>query len=152
MKIINWLALFTLSTAASFHAVAHENGLVSVKSAYDVDTTVQKLETALTSKGMTIFAKVDHAAGAEKVDIALRPTQLVLFGNPKVGSPLMVCQQSMAIDLPQKALISENEQGEVWLTYNDPQYLAKRHHIEGCDAILSKVSQALSNFAKAATN
>ncbi|MDP5252790.1 MULTISPECIES: DUF302 domain-containing protein [unclassified Vibrio] len=152
MKIIHWLAITGLAVVTSFNATAHENGLVSVKSHYDVNTTVQKLESVLTSKGMTIFAKVDHAAGAKGVNIDLRPTQVVIFGNPKVGSPLMVCQQSMAIDLPQKALISENEQGEVWLTYNDPKYLAKRHHIEGCDDTLNKVSQALANFAKAATH
>jgi uncharacterized protein (DUF302 family) len=81
----------------------------------------------------------------------LRPTELVIFGNPKVGAPLMQCSQTVAIDLPQKALIWQDESGQVWLTYNDPQYLAKRHEIGGCKAVLDKVRNALKNFAKTAT-
>ena len=80
-----------------------------------------------------------------------RPTQLVIFGNPKVGAPLMQCAQSVAIDLPQKALITQDAQGRVWLSYNDPAYLRQRHHIEGCKPVLAKVSGALAKFARAAT-
>ena len=83
--------------------------------------------------------------------MSLRPTEVVIFGNPKVGTPLMNCAQSVAIDLPQKALIWQDEAGEVWLAYNDPAYLAGRHKIEGCDEVLKKVSGALANFAAAAT-
>ncbi|GAM75409.1 inner membrane or exported protein [Vibrio ishigakensis] len=100
---------------------------------------------------MKVFAVIDHSAGAKSVGIDLKPTELVVFGNPKVGSPLMVCEQSVAIDLPQKALIYEDESGEVWLSYNDPMYLKQRHQIEGCDEVLNKISKALANFAKAAT-
>ena len=107
--------------------------------------------TLLKQKGMTVFARVDHSAGAAKVGKALRDTQLVLFGNPKVGTPLMQCAQSVAIDLPQKALIWKDEAGQVWLSYNDPAYLATRHQIQGCDEVLEKVSGALAKFSQAAT-
>jgi uncharacterized protein (DUF302 family) len=128
-----------------------DNGLVSVKSNHDVATTADNLETVLKSKGMNVFGRVNHAEGAKKAELELRPTEVVIFGNPKVGTPLMNCAQSVAIDLPQKALIWEDESGQVWLAYNDPAYLASRHKIEGCDKVLEKVTGALANFAAAAT-
>ena len=100
---------------------------------------------------MTIFKRVDHTAGAEKAGLQLRPTELLIFGNPKVGTPLMLCSQTAALDLPQKALAYEDENGEVWLAYNDPAYMAKRHNLKDCDKPVQKVTQALSNFARAAT-
>jgi len=127
------------------------DGMVNVKSQHSVVQTADKLETVLNAKGMTVFARIDHSAGAEKIGKELRDTQLVLFGNPKVGTPLMLCAQSVAIDLPQKALIWEDAEGSVWLSYNDPSHLAKRHNIQGCDEVLNKVSGALGKFAKAAT-
>jgi uncharacterized protein (DUF302 family) len=132
-------------------AIAHE-GLVSVKSMHDVGTTADRLENVLKNKGMTVFARINHAAGAQKVGKTLRPTELVIFGNPKVGAPLMICSQSIAIDLPQKSLIWEDEKGQVWLSYNNPEYLAKRHNTQGCDQVLQKVANALGNFAKKATS
>jgi uncharacterized protein (DUF302 family) len=128
-----------------------EPGLINVKSSHDVKNTADRLEAVLNEKGMTVFLRVDHAEGARKVGQELRPTELVIFGNPKVGTPLMQCSQTMAIDLPQKALIWKDESGQVWLTYNEPQYLAARHGIDGCKAVLDKVQNALKNFAKAAT-
>ncbi len=133
-------------------AAAADNGLVNVKSAHGVKDTADKLEAVLESKGMNVFGRVNHAAGAEKAGMELRPTEVVIFGNPKVGTPLMKCAQSVAIDLPQKALIWEDEAGQVWLSYNDPAYLASRHGIEGCDEVLKKVTGALGNFAAAATS
>lgn len=126
-------------------------GMVDVKSNHSVTQTADKLEAVLKTKGMTVFARIDHSAGAAKVGERLRETQLVLFGNPKVGTPLMQCAQSVAIDLPQKALIWKDAKGSVWLSYNDPAYLANRHAIDGCDQVLKKVAGALANFAKAAT-
>lgn len=140
-------ALIFLSTSA-----AAEDGLIKMKSAHSVDDTVNKLESVLESKGMNIFGRVNHAAGAEKAGMELRPTQVLIFGNPKVGTPLMQCAQSVAIDLPQKALVWEDNAGEVWLAYNDPAWLASRHSIDGCDEVLKKVSGALDNFARAATS
>ncbi len=100
---------------------------------------------------MTIFKRVDHTAGAKKVGLELRPTELLIFGNPKVGTPLMLCSQTAALDLPQKALAYKDESGQVWLTYNDPTYMAKRHHIKGCEKSINKVTNALAKFAGIAT-
>lgn len=128
-----------------------DNGLIKVQSQFDVNTTTDRLEQMLEKKGMTIFARIDHSGGAKKVGINIAPTQLLIFGNPKVGSPLIACQQTIAIDLPQKALISQDENNQVWLTYNDPIYLADRHNVSGCEKALQKVSKALANFTKKAT-
>ena len=133
-------------------AMAHDTNLVKLRSAHDVTTTVERLQQHLQSKGMTVFAALDHAAGAAKVDMQLRPTQVVIFGNPAVGTPLMHCSQSVAIDLPQKMLVWEDAAGDVWLAYNDPEFLRWRHDIEGCDEVLAKVSNALSAFARAAAS
>ena len=143
------LALTSLTLFCSL-SIAHD-GLVNVQSAYDVDTTADRLEQALQAKGMTIFARIDHAKSAQQVEMDLRPTELIIFGNPKVGTLLMQCSQSVAIDLPQKALIWQDESGQVWISYNDPQYLVDRHGIEDCEEAVTKISQALRNFAQAAT-
>jgi uncharacterized protein (DUF302 family) len=127
------------------------DGMISLKSNHSVAATSDRLASLLEAKGMTIMNRISHSDGAAGVDLALRPTEIVIFGNPKVGTPLMQCSQSVAIDLPQKALIWEDESGQVWLGYNDPAYLKQRHGIKGCDAVLEKVSGALNNFANAAT-
>jgi uncharacterized protein (DUF302 family) len=145
------LASFILFVFFSSTAIGHE-GLVSVKSAHSVSVTADRLENVLKNKGMTVFARINHAAGAAKVGKSLRPTELVIFGNPKIGTPLMQCSQSIAIDLPQKALIWEDETGQVRLSYNNPQYLAKRHDTQGCDEVLKKVAGALSKFTAKATS
>ncbi|MEZ8968170.1 DUF302 domain-containing protein [Vibrio breoganii] len=143
------LGLF-ITLLMSFTAHAN-NGLISIKSSHDVSTTADKLIAVLKEKNMTTFARIKHSEAAENVGIELRPTELILFGNPKVGSPLMACQQSVGIDLPQKALISEDEHGLVWFTYNDPNYLKERHNITGCDEALAKIAKALNMFATKAT-
>ncbi|CAM3116079.1 DUF302 domain-containing protein [Vibrio rarus] len=132
-------------------SVQANNGLISIKSHHDVDTTADRLVAALQEKGMATFARIKHSDVAQDIGIELRPTELLLFGNPKVGSPLMACQQSAGIDLPQKALISKDVHGLVWLTYNDPNYLKQRHNITGCDDIIAKMSKALNGFATKAT-
>jgi uncharacterized protein (DUF302 family) len=139
--------LFTLMTPTAFA----DNGLIRVKSAHTVKVTADRLEQILNDKGMTVFVRIDHSAGAKHVGELLRPTELILFGNPKVGTPLMLCSQSAAIDLPQKALISQDEKGQVWLTYNNPDYLVKRHNIKGCKEVIAKIETALANVSKAAT-
>ncbi|WP_261815378.1 DUF302 domain-containing protein [Vibrio gallicus] len=149
--MIKLIAGALLSLSFTTLAFADVSGLIQVKSQYDVATTANNLQNVLTDKGMNIFARIDHAKGAQGVDIALRPTQLFIFGNPKVGSPLMKCEQTVAIDLPQKALIYQDAQGDVWLSYNDPSYLVERHNIQGCDKVIGKVSNALAAFAKLAT-
>ena len=125
-------------------------GVVDVKSAFNFKETATRMERILRKKGMTIFNIIKHSDSAAKIGIKLRNTELIIFGNPKVGSPLMKCQQSTAIDLPQKALIWEDEEGSVWITYNDPAYLQKRHNITGCEKVLLKIKKALAGLAKAA--
>jgi uncharacterized protein (DUF302 family) len=144
--LVSFFILFGLASVA-----VADNGLVNVKSTHSVKDTADRLVKALEAKGMTVFIRIDHAAGAKKAGLSLPPTELVIFGNPKVGTPLMQCSRSVAIDLPQKALIWEDDQGQVWLAYNDPAYLATRHAITGCEAVLKKVDGALKNFAAAAT-
>jgi uncharacterized protein (DUF302 family) len=146
-KLVLGLITIVLFSSPAFA----DKGVVDVKSIHTVAVTADRLENILKNKGMTVFTRINHAAGAEKVGKSLRPTELVIFGNPKVGTPLMQCSQSIAIDLPQKALIWEDEKGQVWLSYNNPQYLAKRHGTKGCDAVFKKVANVLSKFANKAT-
>lgn len=140
------LSLFLFPTA-----VLAADGVVLVKSNFDVATTANNLVKALESKGLTVFARVDHSAGAEKVGESLPPTELVIFGNPKVGTPLMNCSRSVGIDLPQKALVWEDADGAVWLGYNDPDYLSKRHGLDECAAVIGQVKNVLANFSAVAT-
>jgi uncharacterized protein (DUF302 family) len=145
-----WVVL--LLTVFVFMPTAHaDESFVQVKSNHSVADTSARLEAVLLEKGMNVFATIDHAAGAAKAGMELSPTELVIFGNPKVGTPLMKCGPTVALDLPQKALIWEDESGQVWLAYNRPEYLAARHGLEGCDEVLAKVSKALAGFADAAT-
>jgi uncharacterized protein (DUF302 family) len=106
-----------------------ENGLVQVPSRYSVEETVQRLEAAFTGKGMQIFAVIDHSGEAEKVGLKMRPTKVVIFGSPKGGTPLMVAAPGLAIDLPLKALVAEDAQGKVSVTWNAPEYFQKRHGV-----------------------
>jgi uncharacterized protein (DUF302 family) len=104
-----------------------EEGIVKIPSHHSVDETVDKLKTILKSKGVTLFALVDHSGEAEKVGLKMPPTKLLIFGNPKGGTPLMLAAPSAAIDLPLKILIAEDAQGKVWISYNSPKYLKQRH-------------------------
>ena len=126
-------------------------GMISIKSDHGVKATADKLVRELQSKGVTIFERINHAAGAKKVGIEMRPMELVIFGNPKAGTPLIMCQRTVAIDLPQKALIWEDSQGQTWLGYNDQAYLALRHGMQDCLQPLERMSKALRNFANYAT-
>jgi len=106
-----------------------DNGVISRPSDHSVDGTVERLIRILQTKGITLFALVDHSGEAEKVGIKMPPTKLLIFGNPKGGTPLMLAAPSSAIDLPLKILVSENTQGKVWISYNSPAYLQERHGI-----------------------
>lgn len=103
------------------------NGLITVASRFSVSETLDRLTTALTGAGLRVFARIDHASGAEEVGLKLRPTELLIFGHPKGGTPLMQDKQTAGIDLPVKALAWEDEEGRVWLTYNEAAWLATRH-------------------------
>lgn len=133
--------------AATAHA---QESLIKVRSAHGVKATLDRLETGLKEKGVNVIARVDHAGAAQKAGMTLRPTEVLIFGNPKAGTPMMQCAQSIGIDLPQKALAWQDEKGDVWLAYNDQKYLAQRHAAKGCDAPVTAMSDALAAFVKAA--
>jgi uncharacterized protein (DUF302 family) len=109
--------------------MANEKGLVQVPSRYPVEETVQRLQSTFAAKGLQVFALIDHSGEAAKVGLKMRPTKVLIFGSPKGGTPLMVAAPSLAIDLPMKALVAEDETGKVWLTYNSPEYLKERHGV-----------------------
>jgi len=106
---------------------ATDKGIVDKPSNHSVEQTVERLKSILQSKGVTLFALVDHSGEAEKVGMKMRPTKLLIFGNPKAGTPLMLAPPSSAIDLPLKVLVWEDDQGKVWASYNSPAYLQERH-------------------------
>lgn len=143
----------TDAPADSFATAPDDPGLVHAESAHDVPTTVQRLTDALTQKGITVFNTIDHAEGAAGVGMDLRPTTLVIFGNPQVGTPLMQCSPTMGIDLPMKMLVWRDADGTVRLTYVDPATLAERHELgPECEEPVRTASTALQNFASAATS
>ncbi|RPJ48964.1 MAG: DUF302 domain-containing protein [Betaproteobacteria bacterium] len=144
MKILPVVAALMLSALAATSSAA--DGLITVKSPHSVKDTMDRLEAAAKGKGLNVFLRVDHAAGAKKVGKNLRPTELLVFGNPQGGTPLMECAQTSGIDLPLKALAWQDAGGQVWLGYNDPQYLAKRHDAGNC-AVVPNLLKALAGLA-----
>ena len=128
-----------------------DNGLINIICSHTVKDTIDRLESILSDKGMNIVARINHAAGAEKIGEQLRPTELIIFGNPKAGTPLMQKRQSVAIDLPQKILVWEDDNGKVWLSYNNPNYLEKRHDIIDCDELINKIGNSLDIICKEAS-
>jgi uncharacterized protein (DUF302 family) len=127
------------------------DGLVVKPSNYSVEETLDRLEAVLEEKGLKVFARIDHQAGAAGADLDLPPTQVLIFGNPKLGTPLMTSAPTTAIDLPQKALAYEDADGKVYLAYNDIGYLQARHGIEDRDDVIAKIRGALGKFSGAAT-
>jgi len=126
--------------------MAGDNGLIRVASHYAMDETVRRLQESFTQKGLQIFAVIDHNRKAEKVGLKMPPTKVLIFGSPKAGTPLMVAAPSLAIDLPLKALVAEDAEGKVAVTYNDPEYLRTRHgfpaeltkNLAGAGALIAK--------------
>ena len=144
------IAIVLISLLALPMVQAADNGLISKQSSYSVSETLDRLEEVLKKKGITIFTRIDHAAGARKVGAELRPTQLLIFGNPKLGSPLMQSNQHVGIDLPMKALAWQDSSGQVWLTYNDPAHMAGRHMITDREKVIAKMSGALNKLTNKA--
>lgn len=127
------------------------NGLVTIQSAHNVQGTIDRVETIVKAKGLTVFARIDHAAGAKDVGLTLRPTLLLVFGNAKGGTPLMQANQQVGIDLPLKALAWQDSAGKIWLTYNDPHWIAQRHHLDHeVDPTVNALSGALAAISKEA--
>ena len=121
------LFLVSILLASEALAVQKEEGIVKIQSHHSVDETVDKLKTILQSKGVMLFALIDHSGEAEKVGMKMPPTKLLIFGSPKAGTPLMLAAPSAAIDLPMKILVAQDAQGKVWISYNSSDYLKERH-------------------------
>lgn len=129
---------------------AEVDGLVTLASPHAVGKTLDRLEAVLSARGATVFARIDHAAAAAGAGLSMRPTQVLIFGNPRIGTPVMRAAQTVAIDLPFKALAWEDETGHVWLSHNSAAYLAQRHHIAAEDvAALSAVAKVLAEALQA---
>ena len=147
------MAVFRSLLAAALVSVAARaraaDGLIAIKSPHSAAITMNRLEDIVKQRGLTVFARIDHAAGAAKVGKTLRPTEVLIFGNPQGGTPLMECAQSAGIDLPLKALVWEDASAQVWLGYNDPAYLAQRHGAAQCP-VVENLTKALSSLAGAA--
>lgn len=145
LPLIAAALLLTATTAGA------ADGLVTVGSAHSPKETLDCFEAVAKSKGMKIFARIDHAAGASSIGKELRPTELLIFGNPQGGTPLMECAQSAGIDLPLKALAWQDASGQVWLAFNDPAWLAARHGAGECGGAAARMRGALDAFAQQAT-
>ncbi|MCK4865418.1 MAG: DUF302 domain-containing protein [Gammaproteobacteria bacterium] len=144
------LVLLSLVAFIPAMSMASDKGLVNKKSPFSVKVTLDRLENVLRKKGITIVTRWSHHAGARKAGIPLRPTELLIFGNPKMGSHFFTSNQSAGIDLPMKALAWKDKKGQVWLTYNDPTYIAKRHGIDNRPAIVKKMTGALNKLTNVA--
>jgi len=138
-------ALMLVSTLA-----AASDGLIAVKSPHSAQDTMKRLEDIVKQRGLKVFARIDHAAGAANVGMTLRPTEVLIFGNPKSGTPFMECAQTVGIDMPLKALVWEDASSQVWVGYNDPAWLAKRHGVADCP-VVGNLSKALAGIVAAAT-
>lgn len=146
MKLSHALAALVLSAFVSVAGAA--DGLIAVKSPHSAKATMDKLEEIVKQRGLNVFARIDHAAGAAKVGKTLRPTEVLIFGNPQGGTPFMECAQTVGIDLPLKALVWEDASAQVWLGYNDPGFLAQRHGVPQC-AVAENLRKALAGLADA---
>lgn len=146
MNILRFLFAIALLTFGSLAAAA--DGMLAVQSPHSAKETMSRLEETVKQRGFTVFARIDHAAGAAKVGMTLRPTELLIFGNPKGGTPFMECAQSVGIDLPLKALVWVDATSQVWLGYNDPAFIAQRHGVANCP-VVENMRKALSGIAQA---
>ncbi|MCK5665008.1 MAG: DUF302 domain-containing protein [Thiotrichaceae bacterium] len=149
MKLIQTgLTLFLLCISVISQA---DDGLMVKPSVYSVAETLDRFEAIIKKKGITLFARINHAQGAKDVGISLEPVELIIFGTPKLGAPLMTSQPKAAIDLPLKAIAWQDKEGKVWLAYNTPDYIAKRHAINDKQAVIKKMTGALNKFSDFAT-
>jgi uncharacterized protein (DUF302 family) len=128
------------------------DGLITIESRYGPEETMNRFEAEVRARGMTVFAHIDHAAGAAAVGLPLRPTELLVFGNAKTGTPLLQSAQMLGIDLPLKALVWQDASGTAWLSYNDPVFLARRHGLDGADnTTVNAMAAALKAIASKVT-
>lgn len=139
-----FLALGVIVIAAT--GAFADDGLVRKQSPHDVATTMDRLESALTERGITVVARIDHAKAATGAGMELPPTELLVFGNPKLGTPLMQTEPEMAIDLPMKVIAWQDGDGQTWLAYTDPAYIKARHGVEDRDEIFATMTGALGKI------
>ena len=146
---IMWIAAGFAGLGLSVSQAGQQNGIISIPSNHSVDETVQRLNDNLQSKGIALFALIDHSGEAEKAEIEMPPTKLLIFGNPKAGTPLMLAAPGIAIDLPLKILVWQDAQGKVLLSYNNPEYLMKRHNLpQNLLAVLAAVKTLAAGAAE----
>ncbi len=126
------------------------HGLTTIPSSLGPKETMDRLDAEIRARGLTIFARIDHAAGAAEVGLKLRPTQLIVFGNARGGTPLMQSVQTIGIDLPLKALVWQDAAGKTWISYNEPRWIVQRHGIADAEAIVTKMADQLSAISNAA--
>jgi uncharacterized protein (DUF302 family) len=127
-------------------------GLTSIRSRFGPRETMDRLEAEIRAQGMTVFARIYHAAGAAEVGLALPPTELIIFGNARAGTPLMQSAQTVGIDLPLKALVWEDTAGKTWLSYNEPGWIVQRHSVGNAEQVVSKMAAALSAISRKAAD
>jgi len=146
-----FFAIIFFGSLISVNAQAgNVDGLIKIQSKHSVSETLDRLENLLEKKGITVAVRWKHSEKAGNVKIKMRDTELLVFGNPKLGSHLMTSEQTVAIDLPMKAIAWKDEAGQVWLAYNDPAYIAKRHGVSDRDDIVKKMSNALAGLTATA--
>jgi uncharacterized protein (DUF302 family) len=131
-------------------ALSDIEGLTSIRSSFDPKETIDRLEAEIRGQGLTIFARIDHAAGAAEVGLTLRPTELIIFGNARGGTPLIQSVQTIGIDLPLKALVWEDAASKTWISYNEPNWIAQRHGIANAEPVVAKMADLLSAISTAA--
>ena len=127
----------------------HIEGFTTIASGFGPKETMDRLEAEIRAQGLAVFARIDHAAGAAEVGLPLRPTELIIFGNARGGTPLMQSVQTVGIDLPLKVIVWEDTAGKTWISYNEPIWIAQRHSVANAEPVVSKMAAALSAMSKA---
>ena len=127
------------------------DGMTSIRSSFGPKETIDRLEAEIRGKGMEVFVRIDHAAGAAKVGLTLAPTELIIFGNARGGTPLMQSVQTVGIDLPLKALVWEDASGKTWLSYDEPSWIAQRHGVHNAQAVVNKMADLLTTISTQVT-
>ena len=152
LRILANLVVLTASICLWGACAMAAEGVTSLPSAFGPKDTMDRLESEIKSRGIAVFARIDHAAGAAQVSMSLRPTEVLIFGNAKAGTPLMQQLQSIGIDLPLKALVWEDANGKTWLSYNEPTWIAKRHGLSiQSQSTVNVLSEVLASLARGAT-
>jgi uncharacterized protein (DUF302 family) len=136
---------------SAFNSLGIVEGLTTIRSSFNPKTTMERLETEIRAKGLNVFARIDHAAGAAEVGLPLAPTDLIIFGNTRGGTPLMQSIQTVGIDLPLKILVWQDAANNTWLSYNEPSWIAQRHGVAGTASTIDKMADLLRTIAREAS-